>query len=139
MAFTRIIDSFKGDYRWLSNFWIHDSTNMLSVEHYYQASKAITADDYALVLSSKSPGEAKRMGKEIICRPDWDDVKLVLMEHFLREKFLWNSALALQLKSTSDALLVEGNVWGDKFWGVCDGEGDNHLGKLLMKIRDEFL
>jgi N-glycosidase YbiA len=139
MSFTKIIDSFHGEYRWLSNFWIHDTENMLSVEHYYQAAKATNAEDYARVLTCKTPGEAKKMGKEIICRADWEDVRLTLMEHFLREKFFWNTALAAKLKTTSDCLLVEGNTWGDKFWGVCDGEGQNHLGKLLMKIRDEFL
>ena len=32
--------------------------------------------------------------------------------------------------------LVEGNTWGDKVWGVCDGVGENNLGKTLMRIRD---
>lgn len=139
MSFTKIIDSFHGEYRWLSNFWIHDSENMLSVEHYYQAAKASNVDDYLQILSAKTPGEAKRMGAEIICRYDWNDVKLTIMEHLIKDKFIWNPPLANKLKATSNALLVEGNTWGDKFWGICDGEGQNHLGKILMKVRDEFL
>lgn len=139
MSFTKIIDSFSGEYRWLSNFWIHDTVNGLSVEHLYQAAKATTMDDYLNVLACRTPGAAKRMGKEIVCRSDWDDVRLTLMEHFLREKFVWNTTLAVKLRETSHCLLVEGNHWGDTFWGVCDGKGENHLGKLLMNIRDNFL
>jgi predicted NAD-dependent protein-ADP-ribosyltransferase YbiA (DUF1768 family) len=59
------------------------------------------------------------------------------METLLRQKFA-HPELRAKLKETNDAELVEGNWWGDRFWGVCRGEGENHLGKLLMKIRAEL-
>ena len=46
--------------------------------------------------------------------------------------------LALALKYTGDAELIEGNNWGDTFWGVCNGVGENHLGKLLMARRAQL-
>lgn len=139
MSFTRIIDSFKNEHRWLSNFWVYDEKTGMTVEHHYQAAKATNAEDYSRILMAPNPYEAKKLGGQIVCRSDWNDVKLVLMEYFVKEKFIWNAQLAAKLKATSDALLVEGNTWGDKFWGVCDGEGQNHLGKILMRVRDEFL
>lgn len=139
MAFTRIIDSFKDEYRWLSNFWVYDNNTQMTVEYHYQAAKATNVDDYALIISADNAYEAKRLGSSIVCRADWYDVRLALMEHFVKEKFIWNGMLASKLKATSDALLVEGNTWNDTFWGVCNGVGENHLGKILMKIRDEFL
>ena len=48
-----------------------------------------------------------------------------------------NFALTELLLSTEDSSLVEGNDWNDKFWGVCQGKGLNHLGRILMKVRKE--
>uniref|UniRef100_UPI00345E83CD NADAR domain-containing protein n=1 Tax=uncultured Duncaniella sp. TaxID=2768039 RepID=UPI00345E83CD len=49
-----------------------------------------------------------------------------------------NPALAEKLIATGDAELVEGNYWHDTVWGVCDGVGENHLGKILMRVREEL-
>jgi hypothetical protein len=81
------------------------------------------------------PGEAKRRGRRATIRPDWEEVKLDVMEDLLRQKFV---GLARALVMTGDEELVEGNTWGDRFWGVCQGAGENHLGRLLMKIRSEL-
>jgi predicted NAD-dependent protein-ADP-ribosyltransferase YbiA (DUF1768 family) len=80
---------------------------------------------------------AKRYGKIVVMRPDWNDVRLAIMEDLVRQKFLTSSMERLLL-STGDAELIEGNYWGDTFWGVCRGVGENHLGKILMKIREEL-
>ena len=77
------------------------------------------------------------MGRHLPLRPDWEDVKLSVMEGLLRQKFR-EEPFKSQLKATGDAQLVEGNYWGDVYWGVCRGQGENHLGKLLMKIRGEI-
>jgi predicted NAD-dependent protein-ADP-ribosyltransferase YbiA (DUF1768 family) len=77
------------------------------------------------------------MGRAVTLRHDWEAVKFSYMELGLRLKFQ-NSDLAEKLIATGDEELVEGNTWGDRVWGVCDGEGENRLGKLLMKIREEI-
>jgi ribA/ribD-fused uncharacterized protein len=81
---------------------------------------------------------AKRLGRQVRLRPDWDAVKVDVMRKVLRLKFAPGSALAQRLLDTGDAELIEGNWWNDRFWGVCKGEGLNQLGKLLMERRAEL-
>ena len=146
MKYTQIIDSFKGENRWLSNFWIHDPIKQLSVEHHYQAAKTTNLDDWMLVMSCEKPADTKRLfksvesgGRALAVRPDWDSIKFTLMEQFVREKFATNHELRQKLIDTRGTLLIEGNTWGDTVWGVCGGVGENNLGKILMKVRDQFL
>lgn len=139
MKHNGIIDNFHGDNRWLSNFWIHDEVHGLSVEHHYQAAKADNYDDFILIMEAETPAQAKKLGKTIRVRGDWEQVKLIVMEQCIRDKFTYNSELRKKLLETRGMMLVEGNWWGDRFWGVCEGEGENHLGKILMKLRDDFL
>jgi predicted NAD-dependent protein-ADP-ribosyltransferase YbiA (DUF1768 family) len=68
-------------------------------------------------------------------RKDWNEKKLEFMNWGVREKFK-NEELRELLISTGDMTLIEGNAWKDFFWGVCNGKGENHLGKILMKVRD---
>jgi ribA/ribD-fused uncharacterized protein len=137
------IREFQGEFRFLSNFWPADvrfgHRSFPTVEHAYQAWKATNKEDFKFVASSPTPGEAKRRGRKITVREDWDRVKLPLMEMLVRSKFdrERNPQLLTLLLLTGERKLIEGNKWGDTFWGVCNGEGENHLGKLLMKIRAE--
>ena len=78
------------------------------------------------------------MGRKLQVREGWDSIKLTVMEDLLRQKFA-AADLRQKLLDTGDAELVEGNVWQDFWWGVCDGKGENHLGKLLMAIRNDLL
>jgi ribA/ribD-fused uncharacterized protein len=71
-------------------------------------------------------------------RPDWEQVKILIMTSLVRDKFTRHQDLKEQLLATGDAELIEGNWWGDTFWGVCKGKGENHLGKVLMKVREEL-
>lgn len=137
------IDSFSQEYRFLSNFWPVDvSLNMIkypTVEHAYQAAKTHNRWERMDILACSTPGKAKRRGRKMTLRSDWEEVKITVMRRLLEQKFLPASVLAQMLLATGYAELVEGNPWGDKFWGVTDdGEGENHLGKLLMEIRDEL-
>lgn len=135
-----IIDKFDGEYRFLSNFypaplnfgWITFPTS----EHAYQAIKSIDPDVWVKVAACDTPGKAKRMGQHINLRVGWDWQKLQFMEEILQAKFEQHPDLMVKLKATGDAVLIEGNHWGDYYWGKCKGFGQNHLGKLLMKIRD---
>lgn len=138
-----MIDKFDGQYRFLSNFHvlfspIEDELGLKynSVEAAYQASKTLDIDERR-VFTVLGADKAKKLGKKIKMRPDWDEVKLSVMEDLLRKKFT-NDQLREKLLATGDVELIEGNWWGDRFWGVCKGEGENHLGKLLMKIRGEL-
>jgi predicted NAD-dependent protein-ADP-ribosyltransferase YbiA (DUF1768 family) len=81
---------------------------------------------------------AKRSGRSLVLRPDWEEVKLPVMEQILRAKFR-HPVLRAQLLRTHPRPLVEVNTWGDRFWGVCDGTGANHLGQILLALRQEFL
>jgi predicted NAD-dependent protein-ADP-ribosyltransferase YbiA (DUF1768 family) len=85
----------------------------------------------------ETPSQAKWEGRKIPIRKDWEDVKLDVMESLLRVKFA-DLELKQLLLATGTAKLIEGNFWGDTYWGVCAGIGRNNLGKLLMKIRDEL-
>lgn len=133
------IRSFMGPYRFLSNFWLAevslDGVVYPSVEHAYVAAKTLDLGVRAAIAEVDTPGKVKRMGRKLVLRDDWEDVKLQVMEDLLRQKFAPGTALRTQLDLTGSSHLEEGNTWGDTFWGVCRGVGENHLGKLLMKIR----
>lgn len=135
------IKGFFGDFRWLSNFWPvkveMDWDVYPSVEHAYQAAKT-TNLDVRKHLSTLTAGQVKRAaptGK--LLRPDWQLVKVQIMDDLLRQKFSQQPFMS-QLMSTGDCLIEETNKWKDTFWGVCDGEGRNVLGKLIMAIRDDL-
>lgn len=140
------ITSFKGPYRWLSNFApapiIYNGHLYKDTETAYQAAKTLDPDEQAHVRGSAKPGDAKRAGNAVTLRPDWEAIKLRVMEDVLRLKFQLPEYHA-RLRSTCDIYLEEGNNWHDLFYGKCYcdkhlGEGENHLGKLLMKIRAEL-
>lgn len=143
----KMIDKFDGEFAFLSNFYespVSDGfTTFPTVEHYFQAAKAVWVKDYDDIQYAKTPSEAKRIGRRITIRGDWESIKLDVMETALRKKFAIPE-LREQLLATGDAELVEGNYWHDNFWGDCGCEkckhthGQNNLGKLLMKIRDDI-
>lgn len=137
------IDSFTGDYRWLSNFYPspvgYENLMYPSVEHAYQAAKTTIQQQRLLFTNHRLiAGAAKRLGKTLPLRGEWEVIKLGTMETLLRDKFSRHPVLADRLRATGDAELIEGNTWGDRFWGVCEGQGYNWLGTLLMKIRKEL-
>lgn len=133
-----MITSFSGVYRFLSNFWPcsigYYGIVYPSVENAYQALKCVDPEDRRRFVDA-TPGLAKSLGKTVELRPDWDLVKLFFMRELVAQKFRNDEDLKVRLKNTGDQELVEGNTWGDKFWGVCKGQGQNHLGKILMEVR----
>jgi len=135
------IEEFSGEYRWLSNFWPSpvqlDGVTYPTVEHAYQAAKTLDEEGRKSILAAPTPGKAKRTGRKVPMRPDWEDVKISVMEDLLRQKFAPRSPLGRMLAATGERQITEGNAWGDVFWGVSKGAGQNHLGRLIMKIRDE--
>ena len=85
-----------------------------------------------------NPSKSKALGRKVTLREDWDEVKNRVMLEIVRNKFKQNPELKEKLIATGDAYLEEGNWWGDRTWGVCNGVGENRLGKILMKVRDEL-
>jgi ribA/ribD-fused uncharacterized protein len=133
------ITSFSGDYEFLSNFYeskiTYEGITYPTLEHAFQAAKTLDKNERLEVSKQMTPGEAKHMGRKLHLRPDWEDIKIDVMEELLAMKFVYASTLCDLLVKTGDAELIEGNTWNDKFWGECKGEGLNWLGKLLMKRR----
>ncbi|AZO48067.1 NADAR family protein [Mesorhizobium sp. M4B.F.Ca.ET.058.02.1.1] len=131
---------FSGEYRWLSNFFmVHVTIGQLtfaSTEHAYQAAKSLDPVDWKDVIECVSPGAAKRMGRNVTLRPDWEDIKLDVMREITAAKYDQHPHLHAKLMATKGMNLVEGNHWGDTFWGVCRGKGENHLGRIIMEYRD---
>lgn len=136
------IDEFQGEYRFLSNFYPArvqlNGVYYPTVEHAYQAAKTRDPEERKLVLTQKTPGQAKRAGRKVTIRKDWGSVKITTMEYLVWQKFKNNERLARKLLDTGNAQLIEGNTWRDTFWGVCNGQGQNKLGKILMEVRSKL-
>ena len=109
-----------------------------SSEHAYQAAKSENPRDWQYIAGLRTAGQAKRAGKELPLRNDWDQVKLEHMEIIQRAKYNQHQYLRDMLVGTGDLRIIEKNTWGDTFWGVCNYQGENHLGKIIMKIREEL-
>lgn len=139
-----VIDSFDGEHEFLSNFYeapfLFKARKVPTAEHGYQMMKATDDEDQAYVLEADTPGEAKKRGNDIDIRSNWDNIKTITMYRVVRSKFNYpqNQDLAQKLIDTGDKKLVEGNDWGDTFWGVTDDGGENQLGKILMLVRSEL-
>jgi len=134
--------------RWIhgvpSNFYIEpDGT---SVEMEFQAAKTKNPFEKKYIFSSPTPGVAKQRGKEVTLLKNWDGIKVKVMEGLVRQKFNDHPELAAWLLATGEAILREDNTWHDQYWGNCTCYerkhfyriGENHLGKILMKIRKEL-
>jgi ribA/ribD-fused uncharacterized protein len=109
-----------------------------TVEHAYRAAKTLDATERRRIATLATPSEAKRAGRALALRGDWETVKLGVMETCVRYKFTHHAELRRRLLETGDAELIEGNTWGDRFWGVFEGEGENHLGRILMRVRGDL-
>jgi len=135
------ISLFNGKYRFLSNFYPctieFEGITYPSTEHAYQAAKTTNDIIRKRMSHLHSPGEAKREGNKVTLRPDWEAVKDNIMLTLLRIKFKIPE-LKTKLIDTGEEELIEGNYWGDRYWGVCGGTGKNMLGKLLMQVRNEI-
>jgi N-glycosidase YbiA len=136
------IDSFQGQYRFLSNFYpsevVFEGITYPTVEHAYQSAKTLDMNERRRIAAIATPADAKKAGRALQYRADWPIAKFEVMEICVRFKFTHHPDLAAKLLATGDAYLEEGNTWNDQIWGVYQGKGDNRLGKILMKIRGEL-
>lgn len=136
------IKRFRDEHRWLSNFapvaiTLQDRTYP-SVEHAYMSAKNNSADWKRFCADSgNSPGQVKRRSRTITICANWHEIKLEIMQQCLLQKFS-QEPYRTKLLMTGNAYIEEGNTWGDTFWGVCNGKGENNLGKLIMQIRADL-
>lgn len=131
-----MIKEFKGKYFFLSNFYMADveynGIKYLNNEAAFQAQKC---PERAKEFSALDPSQAKRKGRKIKLRPDWENVKYGIMFDIVIAKFKQNPELLDKLIKTGTSQLVEGNTWGDTTWGVYRHKGKNYLGRILMQVR----
>lgn len=157
---TETITSFQtqsGAHLPLSNFYVH---NGWTVEHEYQAAKTFNFADALRIRTAPTPGQAKRLGRKVKLREDWEEIKDSIMWVCLQAKFSIPE-LRDYLLNTGSAVLIEGNDWGDREWGACYPKGNreiddapedhrwtredgvvlvgrNMLGRQLMVIREQL-
>ena len=138
-----IISSFSGEFEFLSNFSYSpitvDGKKYITVEHAFQAIKTHDPVEKQQIADCATAGRAKRLGRVITLRDDWEEIKEETMEELLILKFN-NPELKKKLMGTWPKILLEGNMWHDNTWGDCKcpdciTPGKNILGNLLMKVR----
>ena len=140
------ITSFSGQHFFLSNFYpvsvTYEGIWYPTSEHAYVAAKTLDPIIREKVALVPSAGQVKKFGRKIDLREDWENVKVAEMRKILENKFSpFRSDVPIRswLDATVPRQLIEGNTWGDTFWGQCPiGTGKNMLGKLLMSIRDDI-
>ena len=136
------IDCFDGDNSFLSNFYLcpveYDGIEYQNSEAAFQAQKTLDVSTRVDKFSNASPKDAKRFGRKVDLRPDWNDIRIDIMRDIVTAKFTQNPVLLNKLLQTGDVELIEGNWWNDTFWGVCNGKGENNLGKILMSVRERY-
>lgn len=135
-----MIAEFQGAYRFLSNFFPSQEVPP-TLEHRFQAEKTLDLAWINRILGATTPGAAKRLGRKAPLRKDWDQIKDQIMLDLVRKKFKQPDLRRLLLMTGTEEL-VEGNDWGDMYWGVvysgtAGGRGHNKLGKILMQVRNE--
>lgn len=135
------ITEFRGRNYFLSNFFeapvTYEGVTYQNNEAAFQSLKLMDVNARKS-FSHLEPSSAKRKGLRVQLRNDWERVKDGLMYEVCMAKFSQNEDLKTKLLLTKDAELVEGNDWGDTYWGVSKGRGKNKLGNILMRVREEL-
>lgn len=137
-----MIKKFAGDYYFLSNFYnapvTWDGITYQNNEAAFQSAKVIDKSmrkDFSFL----DPSSAKKRGRQVQLRDDWEQVKFDIMYEICFAKFSQNNELKKKLLETGDEYLEEGNTWGDTIWGTVNGAGQNNLGKVLMRVREDII
>ena len=137
-----MIATFREEYFFLSNFYPclieFEGIVYRNAEAAFQAQKSIKEHTKKKFVGLTAR-EAKYLGKMIKLRSDWEEVKQQYMYQIVLAKFSQNPDLANKLINTYPEGLCEHNTWHDTYWGVCNGVGENHLGKILEKVRKELM
>lgn len=139
------ISRFDGtEHAYLSNFYPcsvrvcfpeHGCWTFPSSENAFQAAKC---PERASEFTNITPAQSKKLGRSVRLRSDWEEVKDEVMHDVVLAKFKQNPDIAAKLLATGSEELIEGNTWGDRYWGQVNGVGKNMLGQTLMQVRDEL-
>lgn len=136
------ITSFEGIHRFLGNQWHMpvelDGRKYASVEHAFQAARTLDPKARQEIDASTYAVDARKIAANFIERPGWVKMRMDVMRLLLTQKFAKGTKLAERLLATGDADLVWTNHLQDSYWGVSNGVGENHLGRILMDIRSEL-
>ena len=140
------VREFKGEYAFLCNFYkvdipfVYNGVTYNTSEAAFQAAKynGHNAEMVHKVFAKCTPDESKKLGRAIKLRKDWEEVKDGIMFDVVKAKFDADPELKQRLLDTGDMELIEGNTWGDTYWGVCNGHGQNRLGTILMQLREYY-
>ncbi len=139
--FMKVISRFANENAFLSNFYerpvTYDGLTYRNSEAAFQAQKCQLISE-KVAFTTMNPRQAKKAGRSVKLRPDWETVKVDKMYHIVLAKFEQNPDLMNLLLNTGDVYLEEGNTWGDTTWGTVNGHGQNLLGKILMDVRKEL-
>jgi ribA/ribD-fused uncharacterized protein len=140
-----VIDSFAGEYLFLSNFAVaptpHRGWMYPTSEHAFAAAKTRDEAAIAAIRDTDDPARAKQIGRAAPLVHGWESGKFTAMEEVVSAKFAHNADLARLLLATEGSVLIEGNTWHDQIWGSCrcdehrDIPGANALGVILMAVR----
>lgn len=137
----KAIREFRDAYAFLSNFYHspikYKGLIYLNAEAAFQAQKETCEKDKEQY-TRMNPAQAKLVGRNCNLREDWEEIKEQIMYEIVKAKFTQNPNLARLLLDTGNAYLEEGNWWHDTTWGVCNAVGENKLGKILMRVREEL-
>ena len=132
------IGGFVAAYRWLSNYfpcrveW--EGRVYGSAEAAYHSGKYPAADRDVFTRLDADPARKLSRVKPYDTAA-WEVRKVRTMREVIWAKYSQNPELAQKLLATGDRYLEETNWWGDKIWGVYQGEGQNLLGIILMDAR----
>lgn len=138
-----VIREFRNQYAFLSNFYptqiTYKGLTYKNAEAAFQAQKC-SFDAEKRQFCDLDGKNAKRRGRHVKLRKDWNNIKLTIMHDIVKAKFEQNPKLLKQLLYTGNTKLIEGNYWHDTFWGIDiqTNVGKNNLGKILMCVRDEL-
>lgn len=137
------ICGFFGKYRFLSNFWECANGVDFAGEYFHTSEAAYQAAKFPIKkmheISLLSAEESKKYSRQNLMKysvQQWDKIKVKIMFSIVLNKFSVNEDLREKLLDTGSKYLEETNYWGDQFWGVCNGNGRNMLGQILMEVRE---
>lgn len=136
-----MISQFQNEYFFLSNFYPcqveYKGMQYQNTEAAFQAQKCRTEEE-RMPFADMNATEAKKAGRAVSLRPDWEQIKVSEMKSIVQAKFDQNPDLLQALLATGNKYLEEGNTWGDRTWGTVDGRGANILGQILMEVREGY-
>lgn len=137
---------FNGEYLFLSNFYEgkifeYKGYKFQNSEAPFHAEKCISRiQEFEMT----RPSQSKKLGRNVLLRDDWEEVKDEVMYNICYAKFTQDEDLKAKLLATGTRELVEGNYHGDRCWGMTFSKntnswvGENRLGIVLMKLRENL-